>query len=336
MVYSISDEEVAAGQVSAEKLAAIVADIRSSGYAVVSGLVSAASCELLAASIVEDAQHIKTQDELTPHEQRTGRGHLQLGLRRCVPYVRADLLTNPLVESVVAAILGQGAWLGFYNGNVNLPGSVHQPLHYDRPFSWKTPEEAQQDGESWPPRATTLSCSVALDEITEAKGATEIYPGTHTETAVAAWPLGERPENHPELVKRWGPPARMEIPAGGVCFRDPRMWHRGMPNQSSNIRPMIALTYHAAIARHWRGWLVRNLPSADIARCEENPELRVMDDGSLGDGRLVFEESAREIFAENPSRHGINRNVRFVAAVDHTVDAHMLGGAKVLRESADA
>ena len=118
--------------------------------------------------------------------------------------MRAELVANPLIESVVAAVLGPRAWLGFYSGNVNLPGSVHQPLHYDRPFSWRTREKAEKDGQSWPPPTTTLSCSVALTELSEENGATEIYPGTHHETAVTEWPLGERISKHPELIGRVG------------------------------------------------------------------------------------------------------------------------------------
>jgi hypothetical protein len=230
-------------------------------------------------------------------------------------------------------VLGDHAWLGFYNGNVNMPGSTSQPLHFDRPFTWRTKEEAEAAGESWPPRTTTLSCSVALEDITSHNAATEIYPGSHRETVVASWRRGERPGSHPELLEKWGPPARMEIPAGGICFRDPRMWHRGMPNTSNQIRPMIALTFHAALGNHWRGVLVRDLAPEAVARREQDPSLRVMDDGELGDGRLVFEESAREVFDQHPSQHGIGRNVRFVGKVDHTVDAHLVGGARVLEES---
>ena len=96
---------------------------------------------------------------------------------------------------------------------------------------------------------------------------------------------------------------------------------------------MIALTYHAAVGRHWRGAVVHNLAAEDIARCHANPGLRVMDDGKLGDGRLVFENSARSVFEDNPSQHGISRNARFVAKVDHTRDAHLLGGARVIRQA---
>ncbi len=331
MVFSVTAEERDAGAIAPERLTAIATDIDERGFAVVAGLVSKESCDLLMASMLEDVEAVRALNQPTPHEKATGRGHLQLGLRRYAPFVRTDLLANPLIESVVQAVLGSDAWLGFYNGNVNLPGSAYQPLHFDRPFSWRTREKAAADGQRWPPPTTTLSCSVALAEITEANGATEIYPGTHHETAVTEWPLGERPSKHPELVERWGPPARMPIPAGGICFRDPRMWHRGVPNPSDDVRPMIALTYHGGRCLHWRGRLAKNLTSDEARQCRENPTLKLLDEGGLGDGRLVFDASARDAFAE-PSRHGINRNVRFVeppARVNHFIDAHTRGGAQV-------
>ncbi len=333
MSYEVTEEERSLGAIGAKKLGAIAEDIATVGYAVVGDLIPPAVCESLLASVLEDAEQVRSQDRPTPHEIATGEGHLQLGLRRYAPYVEADLVANPLIEHVVAAVLGEGAWLGFYSGNVNLPGSVHQPVHYDRPFSWRTKEKAAADGQPWPPPTTTLSCSVGLTGITAENGATEIFPGTHLETAVTEWPLGERVSKHPELLERWGPPARMSIPAGGVCFRDPRMWHRGVPNPSDEVRPMLALTYHAERCRHWRGRLTKHMDPADVARCLEDPALRVLDDGELGDGRLVFEESARPALLARESRHGINRNVRFVAAparVNHFLDAHLIGGARVV------
>jgi hypothetical protein len=318
---------------AAGKVAAIKAEIETRGFAVVGGLISLETCELLMSSVLEDAERVRALEKPTPHEERTGRGHLQLGLRRFAPYVRPDLVANPLIEHVVAAVLGPAAWFGFYSGNVNLPGSVHQPLHYDRPFSWRTREKAERDGQSWPPPTTTLSCSVALSEIMGGNGATEIYPGTHLETAVTEWPLGERVSNHPDLIERWGPPERMTIPAGGICFRDPRMWHRGVPNPSDQARPMIAITYHAERCLQWRGRLIKNMTPADIQRCQQDPALRVLDNGELGDGRLVFEESARDAFNATNDLHTVNRNVRFVGKplkVNHFLDAHLIGGARVV------
>jgi len=335
MTFSVTEEERSNGALAAEKIALITSEISTRGFAVVTGLISPQTCELLLTSVLEDAQRVRALGKTTAHEEHTGRGHLQLGLRRFAPYVRSDLVANPLIEHVVAAMLGPAAWLGFYNGNVNLPGSTYQPLHYDRPFSWRTKEKAERDGESWPPPTTTLSCSVALTDLTENNGATEIYPGTHLETAVTDWPLGERISNHPDLIERWGPPARMIVPTGAICFRDPRMWHRGVPNPSDQTRPMIGLTYHAQRCRQWRGRLVKNLAAADMEKVLEDPALRVLDDGALGDGRLVFEESARDAFTATDNPHEINRNVRFVdetLKVNHFLDAHLIGGARVVKD----
>lgn len=331
MPFHISEQERLSGSIDAAKLAAIVHDIRTVGYAVVQDIVSPDSCELLAQSIVDDAERVRALGKVTRHEEITGHGHLQLGLRRHAPFVKADLLANPLIECVVAGVLGQGAWLGFYNGNVNCPGSGYQPLHFDRPYSWKSPEDAARDGQSWPPPTTTLSCSIALEEITTANGATEIYPGSHLEPDVATWAPLDRLEAHPELLAR-RTPARMEIPAHSVCFRDPRMWHRGVPNPSSKPRPMIAATYHSALCKHWRGIYVPNIDATTMAALERDATLRIMDNGTLGDGRLVFDLDASEAFAAGHSRHGVNRNIRFVAPperVNHFLDAHELGGARI-------
>lgn len=331
--FERSQEEWEAGALSPDKLSKIRHSFETHGFAVVGGLISAETRKLLFDSILEDVARIRTRSEKTLHEKRTGVGHLQLGLRRYAPFVKSELVANPLIECIVTGILGAGAWLGFYNGNVNTPGSGYQPLHPDRPFAWKSEKEATAAGQPWPPPTITVSCSVALVEITKENGATEIYPGTQRETAVTQWQPGERPENYPELIEKWGPPHYMTIPAGGICFRDPRMWHRGVPNRTDVTRPMIGLTYHSGLAKHWKGLLVPNMSEEQQQRCEADPSLRVLDSGELGDGRLVFDESTRSAFETPENKHGVYRNARFVQApytVNHFVDAHSMGGARVV------
>lgn len=338
MSYQISKSEREAGTIDANKLAAIVSDIRAIGFAVVEDIVSQETCELLTNSILEDTERVRGLGKPTHHEMITGQGHLQLGLRRHAPYVKADLVANPFIECVVAGLLGEDAWLGFYNGNVNCPGSGYQPLHFDRPYSWKTPEAAAQDDMPWPPPTTTLSCSIALEEITIANGATEIYPGSHLETEVATWAPLARLQEHPELLAKRNP-ARMEIPARSVCFRDPRMWHRGVPNRAEKPRAMIAATYHAGICKHWRGIYLREIEPTLSKELESDRALRIMDSGDLGDGRLVFDADVREVFETIPTRHNIYRNVRFIdppERVNHFVDAHLKGGARVIRDAEPA
>ena len=332
-MYEVAARERAAGAIDEAARTALVEEIREQGFAVIANVVSEETCALLAESVQEDAAQILALGELTTHERLTGRGHVQMGLRRHAPFVRADLVANTIIESVVVGVLGPGAWLGFYSGNLNCPGSTYQPLHMDRPFSWRTPEAAAAAGHGWPPPTTSLGCSIALEAITEENGATEVYPGTHRATEVIDLPKGSRLDAFPDLLERWGPPARMTIPAGGVVIRDPRMWHRGVPNPSDRPRAMIAVTYHAAVARHWRGRLVRRMGAEDARRCEDDPTLRVLDDGSLGDGRLLFQDDARAVFESAANPWGVDRNVRFVDApqrVNHFLDSHALGGARVV------
>ena len=328
MHYSATQEDRNAGRLPAEVLREIHQAIDTDGYALVSGIVSEETRNLLLPSILEDVETVRAGGELTPHEKHTGVGHLQLGLRRYAPYVREDLAANPLIESVVAEVLGKGAWLGFYNGNVNCPGSTSQPLHFDRPYSWITKEQAEADGQTWPPPTTTLSCSVALADISVETGATEIYPGSQRETEVATWTTN-RLKERPDLIEAWGPPARMEIPAGAVCFRDPRMWHRGVPNPSDRPRAMLGLTYHSARGNHWRGRVVHDVAAEDQQQLDQNPDFKLLDEGGVGDGRLIFHSSARPAF-EKESLHGIRRNIQFVdQQVNHLIDAHMRGGAHI-------
>ena len=329
--FEITDQEWRSGSLAEDKLDQVQESFDSIGFAVVAGLVPPAICEQLMTAFLEDVELIREKAGLTPHEKHTAEGHLQLGPRRSGPYVRSEMVANPVLESVVAKLLGSGAWLGFYNGNVNCPGSGYQPLHFDRPYAWKTEQAAKAAGQPWPPNSTTVSCSLALSEITEAAGATEIYPGSQRETDVTTWCNGEQPVQHPEGVAKWHPPASMTIPAGGICFRDPRMWHRGVRNPSDTPRPMVALTYHSAMAKHQRGTLV-NLTQIDADACEQDPSLKMLDSGVLGDARLIFDADARSAF-EAPNLHGVYRNARFIEAprvVNHFLDAHLLGGARIV------
>ena len=39
---------------------------------------------------------------------------------------------------------------------------------------------------------------------------------------------------------------KVHMPAGSILIRDVRMWHRGTPNHSDEIRPNLALIYSAS------------------------------------------------------------------------------------------
>ena len=94
---------------------------------------------------------------------------------------------------------------------------------------------------------------------------------------------------------------------------------------------MVALTYHSAMSKHQRGTLV-NLSKEDADACAQDHSLKMLDGGVLGDARLVFDADTQSAF-EAPNFHGVYRNARFIEAprvVNHFLDAHLLGGARVV------
>ena len=98
---------------------------------------------------------------------------------------------------------------------------------------------------------------------------------------------------------------------------------------------MIAATYHAAKCLHWRGALVAKLNAETLAQSSANPALRIMDDGRLGDGRLVFQSDVRDIIEQTDNPHNVERNVRFVdlpERVNHFLDPQGIGGARVVTD----
>ena len=144
--FEITEQEWRSGSLASNKLEKVQESFDSIGFAVVTGLVPPKVCEQLTVAFLEDVELIREKAGLTRHEKHTAVGHLQLGPRRCSPYVHKEMVANPILESIVAKLLGPKAWLGFYNGNVNCPGSGYQPLHFDRPYAWKTEQAAKRRG----------------------------------------------------------------------------------------------------------------------------------------------------------------------------------------------
>jgi len=156
------------------------------------------------------------------------------------PFLFRDVLCNEVAIAVSRAVLGDGVRNGFYSGNTALPGGKKQPVHADVGQLWPSLETATP--------AFGLVVNVPVVDMGPWNGATELWPGTHRDTS--QWIGGGPPRIAEELLVRWSaafPPFQPEVRAGSVLLRDIRMWHRGMPNPSSQPRPMIAMI-------HWSGW----------------------------------------------------------------------------------
>jgi Phytanoyl-CoA dioxygenase (PhyH) len=99
--------------------------------------------------------------------------------------------------------------------NLNLPNSGPQNPHADGYAA-----------------SAFLIVNVAPIETNLGNGAMEVAPGTHL-----------REYKYWQYALSGKPAIRMCMSAGDVIIRSSVLWHRGMPNRSNAIRPMLAFTW---------------------------------------------------------------------------------------------
>jgi ectoine hydroxylase-related dioxygenase (phytanoyl-CoA dioxygenase family) len=150
------------------------------------------------------------------------------------PFIDPRVLLNPFILPIVEEILGKDIALTYMAVDAPLPGSDYQVVHSDaKPFYPET-------SVTLPPAG--LFMNIALIDITEHNGPMEVWPGgTH---------LMPESMNRMENIRgiaQMTEPSKVTIPKGSLLIRDPRMWHRGTPNNSDEIRPIMVLQY----ARPW-------------------------------------------------------------------------------------
>src|SRR5471032_3309585 len=101
--------------------------------------------------------------------------------------------------------------------NLNLPGSIAQHYHCDRPFVQEF-----------------IICNIAVVDTVIENGAIDLLPGTQKKF-YPFWRFAM--ERIPKLTRR------IEMKQGNILLRSSNLWHRGMPNLSKAPRPMMALTW---------------------------------------------------------------------------------------------
>ena len=154
---------------------------RARAQAVVEDAIPERVLDHLAYRLDFDAAHQVASEQKYQERGVFGHGHLQLGVPRCAPWVHGEVVANPILEQLAAAVLGP-CFLGFYNGNTNTPQSGaafdnhSQPMHADGDWVWKNEAEAAAAGVPWPPPATGVVMNFGVDDITDLDG-TEVWPG---------------------------------------------------------------------------------------------------------------------------------------------------------------
>ena len=228
---SLTSDERASG-LTGERLQGAVRGLREDGFAILHRAVDLDHIAVLRDKMLSDVATILARPD-APFNFNAG--NVQQDPPPCAPFLFRDVLFNEAMISFTRAVLGDGLFNSFYSGNTAVPGGTRQPVHPDY-------------GQLWPNLTTAtppycIAINVPLVDFTEENGATELWPGTHLDTAPWIGDASIRVE--PSQLDKWRErgPIRATVPAGSLIVRDLRMWHAGMPNQTDTPRPMIAMIH---------------------------------------------------------------------------------------------
>jgi Phytanoyl-CoA dioxygenase (PhyH) len=148
-----------------------------------------------------------------------------LPLRLTEPFIDNAVIRNPLVMPTLVETLGDDLAISYYGSDTAGPGSTYQEVHIDgRPLFPELPLNLPTYG---------VVVNFPLVDFHEENGPLEIWPSSSHHLAgidpqVGSAILGSTP---------------VVAPAGSLIMRDLRLWHRGTPNRTTQIRPMIAVVY---------------------------------------------------------------------------------------------
>jgi ectoine hydroxylase-related dioxygenase (phytanoyl-CoA dioxygenase family) len=197
----------------------VVATLEADGYAVVEGLLP----EPQLAAVRQDMRRVLegAPGGRNPFEgAHTRRVYALFAKTR----VFDDPATHPLVLGVLDHVLGH-CQLSAPTGIEIDPGEVAQILHHDDAV-YPLPR---------PHAEVVLNTMWALDDFTEANGATRIIPGSHR------WAHAQPGPDSPTVAA--------EMPAGSVLFYLGSVWHGGGANITERARLGVILEYVASWLR---------------------------------------------------------------------------------------
>jgi ectoine hydroxylase-related dioxygenase (phytanoyl-CoA dioxygenase family) len=118
--------------------------------------------------------------------------------------VFVELVEHPLAVEIVRHVIGSPFALSNFSANQTAPGSGAMGMHADQGY---VPAP-------WPPYPFAVNVAWALDDFTEANGATRFVPGSH------------RSDHGPDAAPALPDTVAIECPAGSIFVMDGRVWHQ--------------------------------------------------------------------------------------------------------------
>jgi hypothetical protein len=183
------------------------------GYVTLSNVVSKSRLAALTDELRGEYARARTNGELF-----SGGGMIS-GHLNCFPGVQSRFVYDELekygVFDLVRNLSLSATRMPNIGCNLNLPNSSAQNPHADG-FA----------------ASSFLIVNVAPIDTDLKNGAMEVTPGTHL-----------REYKYWQYALSGKAAIRMRVSAGDVIVRSSMLWHRGMPNMSNAIRPMLAFTW---------------------------------------------------------------------------------------------
>ncbi|HEX6240976.1 MAG TPA: phytanoyl-CoA dioxygenase family protein [Polyangiales bacterium] len=183
------------------------------GYVVIPQVVSRPQLQQHNRALLDEFARAKRAGELFSG------GGMVSGHLNCFPGEQARFVYQALDESGVLELvkrLSPGPLrMPNVGCNLNLPGSTAQNIHVDGYAS-----------------QAFMIVNVAPLDTDVVNGAIELSPGTHV-----------RDYKYHEFVLARRASTRVPMKTGDALVRTSSLWHRGMPNRSKAIRPMLGFTW---------------------------------------------------------------------------------------------
>ncbi len=155
--------------------------------------------------------------------RRQSRYHLPLCLTE--PFIDDMVITNPLVMPALVETLGDDLAISYFGSDTVAAGSTYQDVHSDgSPLFPELPMNLSTYG---------VVVNFPLVDCHEDNGPLEIWPNATHHLA------GIDPQAGSAITS--GTP--VVASAGSLIMRDLRLWHRGTPNRTTELRPMISVVY---------------------------------------------------------------------------------------------
>ncbi|KAI0873903.1 hypothetical protein GGS24DRAFT_366164 [Hypoxylon argillaceum] len=248
-VIRLSTEEVKSRKLNERNLEIAVRGIHLDGLVVVEGVVPHEHIDRLNIRMVEDARILQARGKDSPYNYNLG--NIQQDAPPYAEYFYPSIFTNPIATQITSSVLGPRPKWTFCSGNTAMPPvsgdqGQRQPVHADADFAH-------------PEHPFALVINVPLVDMTPRNGSTEVWLGTHTGLGGIKSQEGAHGERASGRIKQdllaervatHGPPVQPEIKKGSIIVRDLRLWHAGMPNNSEEVRVMLAHIHFASWYRN--------------------------------------------------------------------------------------